>query len=111
MQPSYLDEAGYPTSTALAVIEFWPYKDPKGWFEFIEPLWQLGDWGWRIKYLPTFDDGEHIVYELRTAGWSGNEQIIRAMEKNELLWQHHWLESRRGGYHQFEVKEYEPTNS
>lgn len=105
MNQKYLDEDGYLTDEAFSLIEFWPYKDPKGWFKFIENIWYLDDWGWRCKHFVGLDDDDRVEYHISTAGWSGNESIIRAMQKNELLWKHHWVQSRRGGHYIFEVKE------
>ena len=44
---------------------------------------------------------------ISTAGWSGNESIIYAMQNNKsMLWNLTWVQSRRGGHHIFELKEY-----
>ena len=45
-------------------------------------------------------------YYISTAGWSGNETIIRAMQKNIMMWQLNWVQSRRGGHYIFELKEF-----
>jgi len=103
-----LDDDGYPTDAALDVIRLWHWDDAKGWFKFIEGLWHFRSWGWRE------DDEAHeyledeIVrrYYVSTCGWSGNENIIRAMQKNEnMLWTLTWVQSRRGGHYIFELKE------
>lgn len=101
----FLDEDGYPTQDALTIVELWPYEDQKGWFIFIESLWAMKNFGWseglaRHEY---YQDRAVYLYELSTAGWSGNESIIRAMEKNESLWHFVWVQSRRGGHYQFEL--------
>jgi hypothetical protein len=101
-----LDEYGYPTSEALEIIELWPYDDETGWFTFIKPLWHLSDWGWRENegVHEIFTDKKLYRYYLSTAGWSGNEEIIRAMIANKMLWSFTWVSSRRGGHYQFEVE-------
>lgn len=40
-------------------------------------------------------------WEISTGGWSGNEDIIEAMQDNQVFWSLHWLESRRGGHYKF----------
>jgi len=102
-----LDEDGYPTDDALIIIENWYWNDSKGWFEFIKSLWYLSSWGW--------DEGEEphdwkkdemcYRYHISTAGWSGNEAIIHAMQKNDWMWYFNWVQSRRGGHYIFELKE------
>lgn len=105
MVEEYLDEDGYPTDATFEAIEKWDHNDPKGWFKFIEGLWYMRDWGWRCKQFVELDDNDRVEYHISTAGWSGNEGIIRAMEKNAMLWHYHWVQSRRGGHYIFEVKE------
>ena len=101
----FLDEDGYPTQDALLIVELWPFDDEKGWFTFIESIWAMKHFGWsegvaRHDYIP---DKHVYLYELSTAGWSGNEAIIRAMEENHFLWHQVWVQSRRGGHYQFEL--------
>ena len=103
----YLDDDGYPTDHALDRIEYWPYNDPKGWFEFIFSIWHFGAWGWKEKDEP-HDWKENTMvhrYYISTGGWSGNEDIIKAMQQNHVLWSVTWVQSRRGGHYIFEVKD------
>lgn len=99
------DEDGYPTAQALDCIERWPWKYEKQWFEFIHDLWHLKSFGWSEGEAPHDWDKDKIVYryEISTAGWSGNESIIRAMEKNDAMWSMVWVQSRRGGHYVFEL--------
>lgn len=104
-----LDDDGYPTDAALDAIRLWHWIDAKGWFKFIEGLWHLRSWGWKEKDEPHDWDKDKIVhrYYISTAGWSGNESIIRAMQQNEfMLWTLNWEQSRRGGHYIFELKEF-----
>lgn len=100
-----LDDAGYPTQAALDVIKLWHWTDAKGWFKFIESLWTLKSFGWAEGEAPHDYVKDKIVYlyELSTAGWSGNEAIIRAMQENDFMWELNWMESRRGGHYTFEL--------
>ena len=105
MENKWLDEDGYPTKEALDRITNWDYNDPKGWFSFIENIWYLCPWGWKegqFKYNE-WDEESRYLYRISTAGWSGNEDIIRAMQKHNILWGDAWLESRRGGHYIFEL--------
>lgn len=103
----YLDDDGYPTDTVLRLIEIWWWEDPRAWFKFINQIWTHRSWGWHEELA----DHEHrkdtkvIRYNISTGGWSGNESIIRAMEKNCMMWSLHWVQSRRGGHYIFEVPE------
>lgn len=104
------DEDGYPTEYALNLLEIWHWSDAKGWFEFVKELWTYKSFGWAEteggiddwtnEQLPETTKRFHIS----TAGWSGNESVIRAMQKNDMLWFFHWVQSRRGGHYIFELK-------
>lgn len=101
-----LDEDGYPTIAAERIVELWPWEDKKGWFAFIESIWHLRSWGWHEAEEPHDWDKERKVYRynISTAGWSGNEGLIQAMEKNNWMWHTTWVQSRRGGHYIFEVE-------
>jgi hypothetical protein len=104
-----LDDDGYPTEAALDVVKLWHWTDPKGWFSFIESIWHLRSWGWYEGTQPDENDPEEWVYlyNISTAGWSGNEEIIRAMQQNEMMWHSNWVQSRRGGHYIFEIKDFQ----
>ena len=99
-----LDEDGYPTDGALKLIETWHFTYTKEWFEFIESMWHLRLWGWSSE--ETINDYNEPItrYRISTAGWSGNESIIEAMQTNHFLWHDTWVQSRRGGHFIFELK-------
>ena len=100
-----LDEDDYPTDAALDIVRLWHWTDAEGWFKFIRGLWHLRDWGW--KESDERDCGKMIhVYHISTAGWSGNESIVNAMQENHMLWRLNWLQSRRGGHYIFELREF-----
>lgn len=106
MDNETLDIDGYPTEKCLKKISAWPWADPRGWFDFIESIWNYCDYGWKIEYIENELPIKSLTqYWISTCGWSGNEDIIRAMEKNEMLWHFHWVQSRRGGHYIFEIKE------
>ena len=103
-----LDEDGYPTQAALDIIQLWHWSDPKGWFAFIKSLWAMKSFGWSEGEAPHDWKPNTVtyLYEISTAGWSGNEAIITAMEENIDLWHFNWVQSRRGGHYIFELRDY-----
>ena len=102
-----LDDDGYPTQYALDLIWFWHFSDPRGWFDFIQGIWYMRDWGWKEAEAidEIFKEKNITAIYVSTAGWSGNESIIKAMEKNSMLWFICWAQSRRGGHYIFEIKD------
>lgn len=77
----YLDD-GYPTEDALKAIELWDWETnggSKGWFEFIKGIWAYNNYWWEGEC--EHKNGEkYYGYAISTAGWSGNESIIYAIE-------------------------------
>lgn len=90
-----LDSDGYPTSEALDKIRDWEvrsFDDLHALWSFVESLWYYPDY-FRV-------DGPGNWY-VSTGGWSGNEDIIAALQHNYLFWSLCWVQSRRGGHHIF----------
>lgn len=112
-EQEHLDEDGYPTNSALRLIEIWWHEDAEGWLKFINSLWHLSSWGWHEvdETHEFYEDRKVHRYYISTAGWSGNESIIRSMEKNEMLWHNIWVQSRRGGHYIFELEKEEINNA
>lgn len=109
-----LDDDGYPTVAALDVIKLWHWDDAKGWFKFIEDLWAHHRFGWNEvdephEWSDTKQYKDRMVhrYYISTAGWSGNEFIIQAMQDNGMMWHLNWVQSRRGGHYIFELREFD----
>ena len=108
-----MDEDGYPTDACLDVIKLWHWTDARGWFKFIESNWAYHSFGWteEIGGVDDFTDlplkEDTLRYHISTAGWSGNESIIRAMKENDFMWSLNWVQSRRGGHYIFELKEFD----
>jgi hypothetical protein len=102
-----LDEDGYPSVSALKIVEIWPWDHaPKEYFDFVKSIWWATDWGWTEGEEP-HEYREHektYRYSISTGGWSGNESIIREMEKNTVMWHFNWVQSRRGGHYIFELR-------
>ena len=108
MNEDLLDEDGYPTFAALEIIRTWHWSDSRGWFEFIKSIWYMASWGWSEREADHEyrKDEKVYVYNISTAGWSGNESIIREMQKCDMMWHLNWVQSRRGGHYIFELKEF-----
>jgi hypothetical protein len=109
MQEELIDEDGYPTEAALTIVRIWHWSDSKGWFEFIKSIWHLASWGWSEGETDHDYRKDEKVYQyhISTAGWSGNEAIIREMEQNSMMWHFNWVQSRRGGHYIFELKDFD----
>lgn len=94
----------YPNERTLKIIEtstLWE-TNPKSFLDYIEGSWWDADIGFKTR-------GKKIItLELHTLGWSGNEEIIRALQKNDFWWMY-WQKSIRGGHYWFKIKEIKKT--
>jgi hypothetical protein len=101
----------YPEAEDLGRIESWPYVNLPALMAFVSDIWS--DYGFfertasKIKHNgineDRMDDGRRWC--CATGGWSGNEEIIAALERNTMFWALCWAASLRGGYFEFEVKD------
>lgn len=89
-----VSERDYPTDAELKKIEKWGFDDMRGWLDFVCSIWWMPDWGIRTT--------KRRLY-ISTGGWSGNEQIIGAMNKNFINWSQTWFSSRTGGHFIFKL--------
>lgn len=89
---------GYPSEGDLARIRAWPHSDMRGLLAFVHSLWCWPDWGWDES-----EDEGRTLYTISTGGWSGNEDLIEALESNHPFWMMCWLSSRRGGHYEFRL--------
>jgi hypothetical protein len=89
----------YPEKKDLEKIKKWEYTDCKGLFLFIQSIWHFGEDYCKLK-------GRRI--HLITGGWSGNEDIVGALEKNYMVWCLTWQKSVRGGSFYFLLPRKEP---
>lgn len=90
------DADGYPTDETLDAIKLWPHQKSRELFAFIKAAW---------KYPDYFSEPENGVYRIVTGGWSGNESLIAALEKNFIVRVTCWQSSSRGGLHKYELPE------
>jgi hypothetical protein len=82
----------YPSDQELETIATWDHTDFHGLMQYIEPIWEFADVG----YFEFHKDTNS--YSLHTGGWSGNEDIIGAMNDNLTWWLMYWESSIRGGH-------------
>lgn len=88
----------YPTEEELDTIKAWKADDLSGMMEYVKSHWKYADDG----YWTETGWGENdIEYQISTAGWSGNEDIIYAMRQNYVWWSLFWYQSNRGGHYIF----------
>ena len=111
-EPTF-DADGYPTKeTELAIVN-WPVPDVAGVLDFIAEAWHWPDFGVSFVLLPAEldlvhgDEGDKYL-RLATGGWSGNEGLIAALEKN-MNWLFSWRLSARGGLHIFKYPDQHGT--
>lgn len=102
-----LDKDGYPTEYALEKIRNWDVSAPgmvNDLLTFVADLWQYPEYWWT--HVGEDPDGfggdtEWEWWHLNTAGWSGNEDLIAALQANHIFWACFWYQSNRGGKYQF----------
>jgi hypothetical protein len=97
----------YPREDQLQRVREWPHDDMRGWLAYIKSIgnyWPESDpWGWTEEDTLNAAGRPTRRYHISTGGWSGNEDIISAMQDNAMLWTLYWQSSQRGGHHTFEV--------
>lgn len=91
-----LDEDQYPTEDFLLWVWTAKWEDPHALMECIRNAW----WGADMNLFRR--DGN--TYTLITGGWSGNEDIIAALQES-MFWTLYWESSHRGGKHVFVVRD------
>ena len=92
-----MDREGYPTVDELKEIREWDIatKGPMGLVRYVQERWKYGE---------VVVAGKKVIYfKLHTMGWSGNEEIIGALQDNTLFWMMYWQQSKRGGHYWFKI--------
>lgn len=99
-----LDDEGYPTEEFIEFIANWKHGETplRKLIDMIQEAWQFGDWGFILSKRPYRGK---IKLELHTGGWSGNEEIIYAMQKNVGLMHLYmgYYMWRTGGHYYFRI--------
>lgn len=96
----------YPTDEELEKVKLWSWDDPQGLYWFLKSIW-WADGPYADKVTDEFGF-ENYEISMHTWGWSGNEEIVSALQKYEpghipSFWIMYWASSRRGGHYTFEV--------
>lgn len=94
------DKDGYPTEEEIKTIQEWDLLKYKvqDLLEYVRDCWWDAEGGFDLDYEP-----ELIILTLHTSGWSGNEEIIGALQSNILFWSLYWEQSNRGGHFIFKI--------
>jgi len=90
----------YPSDEVLDQIKNWSLikkQDILGLLDFIENNWWTPECGFKLK-------GKKVLaLKLHTLGWSGNEDIISALQDNYMFWILFWQKSVIGGHYYFKI--------
>ena len=95
-----LDKDNYPDKKSLKEIEKWDIIEQgvQGLLDLVEENTNVPDWSFSIT-------GKKVLhFEYHTGGWSGNEDVISALERNPLFFALYWKKSVRGGNYYFKIK-------
>lgn len=98
--------ADYPDEEELETIRKWDPSDPFGLAEYLMSVWHYDNYisldkRWK-RDAPNW--GRYKVFRVSTAGWSGNEDRIGALQDN-YFWMFYWQSSKRGGHYIFHLPE------
>lgn len=99
------DKNGYPTEEALNQLRSFKLTDDTIalFLLLLQETWWRSEWGIDKKRQYR----GFIRLTLHTGGWSGNEDIIDALQENTVLWNSIYLSRKPGGHWQFKI----PINS
>ena len=89
---------GYPEEHELETIENWCHTD--GFDNLMKYVHER--WHWK-EFITCTKELSQITYDCLTGGWSGNEELIGALERNQVFWAFCWYQSTRGGHYIFKV--------
>ena len=95
-----LDKDNYPDEKDLKEIERWDIikQGVRGLLVLVEENTNWPDWAFSIK-------GKRVLrFEFHTGGWSGNEDVISALQRNILFFPMFWRKSEAGGHYYFKIK-------
>ena len=97
-------DSEYHTEKELKQIQNWDVKDAHNLVNRLRDMWQYNDYfieNWGLDHI--HNERPVLMLELHTGGWSGNEDIIEALQKHKLFWMMWWWKTERGGHYYFEV--------
>ncbi len=94
-----LDENDYPDEKSLKEIRKWDIlkQGVQGLLDLVEENTNWPDWSFDIK-------GKRVLrFEYHTGGWSGNEDVIGALQRNTLFFSMFWKKTEAGGHYYFRI--------
>ena len=94
----------YHTEKELKEIQNWDIKDAHNLIEKLRNMWEYKSYfieNWGLDHI--HNERPVLMLKLHTGGWSGNEDIIEALQKNKMFWIMWWWKTERGGHYYFEV--------
>lgn len=94
------DDDGYPTEEFLAHIRDWDFR--RGHDDLLK--FAMRGHIYENYWHREMSDVDHAVWWISTGGWSGNEDILGALQENVMFWALCWEESRRGGHYKFKCR-------
>lgn len=101
-----MDKEGYPTKGELYNISNWRVVTKESLLDLINYVRER----WKYVHMGYFKlSGKNVIQlELHTAGWSGNESVLGALERNKLFWIMGWKKSTVGGHFwfKFDLKQF-----
>lgn len=95
-----LDNDGYPAEASLKQIAEWDLtkQDIYGLLDLVKENTQ-----WEDRQIHII--GKRVLrFEYHTGGWSGNEEVIGALQQNTFFWILFWQKSLRGGHYYFRIE-------
>lgn len=97
-------DSEYHTENELKEIQNWDIKDAHNLVNRLRDMWQYDNYfieNWGLDLI--HNERPVLMLELHTGGWSGNEDIIEALQKHKLFWMMWWWKTERGGHYYFEI--------
>jgi hypothetical protein len=94
----------YHTEKELKEIQNWDIKDAHNLVNRLRDMWEYNDYfieNWGFDHI--HKERPVLMLELHTGGWSGNEDIVEALQKNKMFWIMWWWKTERGGHYYFEI--------
>jgi len=108
-----LGSDGYPHTIEIARIKTWPVQsmaDLRGLLEYVRRRWKYDDMMWAES-----DETDDMLggrryreYRMSTGGWSGNEDLVGALEENTIFAMIAPWSWQRGGHYVYRVP-YDPS--
>ena len=106
MSEPEFDAEGYPTKATLRAVREWPiqtWADTEALLRFVGAAWSYPNYFVRLGRRKRPYRGATLErrWLVSTGGWSGNEDLIAAMQSNVMFWMLSWMRSERGGHYEF----------